>query len=173
MARRHHSMTKGARRATSWGFIVPTQTAIVAGGGVILNALDTAGLAKRPFTIIRSHLHIRLASDQLGADEVQFAAVGMCVVSEQASAIGVTVVPTPNTDAASDLWLLHQYISNDFTFVTGTGFDADGGTFMNVDSKAARKINDDQDLLVVAELVTGISNGLLLTVAGRFLIKEH
>ena len=174
MARRHFSGARGGqRRSTSWLEIVPSITTMVAGGGVITHSLDATELAKRPFTVVRSHLIVHITSDQLGADELQFGAVGICVVSDQAEAVGVTAVPTPVTDAGSDLWLMHQYVAAEFAFVSGVGFDAAGGYTYLIDSKSMRKVNDDQDVLIVIELATGISNGFNITIAGRVLIKEH
>ena len=160
-------------RTTSWFEIQPVTLAQVAGGGGITHSLTALELAKRPFTIVRTHLTVHLTSDQLAVDELQFGAVGMCVVSDQASAIGVTAVPTPVTDADSDLWFLHQYMAAEFAFVSGVGFDAAGGHTYLIDSKAARKVNNDEDVLIIAELAGGISNGLIWTIAGRLLIKEH
>ena len=108
MATRHfRSRSSTTRRATSWFDIPPFSVAVVAGGGTILASLTAAELAKRPFTIIRTHLTFDVQSDQVAATEVQTGAMGMAVVSDQASALGVTAVPTPATDAASDLWYLH------------------------------------------------------------------
>ncbi len=160
-------------RTTSWFKIDPALTVMTAGGGTVIASLTTAEQAKRPFTIIRTHLLVHIGSDQIAADELQVAAVGMCVVSDQASAIGVTAVPTPNTDADSDLWFLHQYVMSELAFASGVGLDAAGGHNYLIDSKAARKVNNDQDVLLVGELVDGISNGLFMMTAGRLLIKEH
>ena len=173
---RQRSFVRGASRIsaarrTSW-LDIPLGTDTIAGGGVNLVAsLTAAELARRPFTIERTHLWIHITSDQLAADEFQFGAVGMAVVSDQALAIGVTAVPTPVTDLASDLWFLHQIIGAEFTLNTAVGFDANGGHIVEVDSRAKRKVNDGQDVIVVAELA-GISFGALVRIGGRLLIKE-
>jgi len=147
-------------------------SALEQSAAVLIASLSAAADAKRPFTIIRSYLHVHLRSDQLSADEFQQVAVGMCVVTDQASAIGVTAVPTPSTDADSDMWYLHRWMTSDFAFITGAGFDAASGISADIDSKAARKVNDDQDVLLVAE-TSALSEGIQLVTAGRFLIKEH
>jgi len=175
MARRftRGRVAAGSRRLTSWFTIPPASVTMTSTGGSLISSLNAAGLARRPFTIIRTHLTVHMASDQIIADEIQAMAVGMCVVSDQATAIGVTAVPTPDTDRASDLWYLHQDLMSDFSFATGVGFDAQGGSVVHIDSKAMRKVNDDQDVLLVAELSSGISNGLFARFAGRFLVKDH
>jgi len=130
-------------------------------------------LAKRPFTIIRTRLVVHISSDQLAVDELQVAALGVCVVSSQAVAIGVTAVPTPVSDAGSDLWLAHQPMVGEFAFVTGVGFDAAGGKQYMIDSKAQRKVNDDQELIIVVQNSVLSANGAQVTILGRILIKEH
>ena len=95
----------------------------------------------------------------------------MAVVSDQATAIGVTVVPTPVTDAGSDFWFLHAYLSASFTFLSAVGAVNDG-RFYEIDSKAMRKVDVGQDLVVVGEK-TGTSSGLTLFTQGRVLVKLH
>jgi len=174
MARRHFSSSRsrGASRATSWLELQPTITALDTSIAAIILSLTTAEKAKRPFTIVRTHIHVRMASDQLGADEQQLGAIGMCVISDQAEAIGITAVPTPVVDLASDLWFLHQFLSSDFSFISAVGFDAAGGYSVDIDSKAMRKVNDDEDVILVAETAS-VASGALYTIAGRLLIKEH
>ncbi len=148
--------------------------AVAASGAVLVASLSVAEKARRPFTIVRTHLTYQIESDQSVALEDYGVAVGMCVVSDQAAAIGVTAVPTPVTDLASDLWYLHQITFGTFVFASAVGFVERAGPESNqhVDSKAMRKVNDDQDVLLVAE-GTGIGSGMILRVAGRLLVKEH
>jgi len=146
-----------------------TNITMTTSGGTILFSLDAVGLALRPFTVIRSHFELLLISDQAAAIEVQLGAIGVCVVSDQASAIGITAVPTPITDAESDLWQTHQFYAADESNLTDR---TKNGTHMSVDSKAMRKVNADEDLLTVVEMDT-TGNGQILSVAVRQLIKLH
>ncbi len=115
-------------------------------------------------------MEIMLRSDQAAAIETQAAAIGMAVVSDQASAIGVTAVPTPITDGASDLWYLHKYIFADESNLTDR---TRGATKVSIDSKAMRKVNGDEDIVLVSELSGAIGAGAIITVALRFLLKLH
>jgi len=99
--------TPGPRRDTLWFFIGSSVVNLTALGGTLLTSLNAAALSLRPFTVIRTHLSVHLRSDQFAASEEQAAGVGMAVVSDEASAIGVSAIPTPVTDAASDLWFVH------------------------------------------------------------------
>jgi len=161
----------GSQRKTSW-FPIDRATTALDNSSVLIASLTVGEQAKRPFTIIRTHLEILMVSDQVAAAEVQNGAVGMCVVSDQAAAVGVSAVPTPITDAGSDLWFLHQWTLNTFAFATAVGFDERGGRLWSIDSKAMRKVNDDEDVVLVGESeATG--DGFIFTTAGRILIKEH
>ena len=173
---RQRSFVRGAARIsaarkTSW-LDIPLGSTTLAGGGVnLVVSLTAAELAKRPFTIERTHIWGQVTSDQLAADEFVFGAVGMCVVSDQALAIGVTAVPTPVTDLASDLWFLHQIYGVEFALSSAIGFDGNAGSRFEIDSRAKRKVNDGQDVILVLENA-GISFGSLVRLGGRLLIKE-
>jgi len=164
--------SRGPRRLTAWVGVAPATTGQVAAGGTITNSANATLLALRPFTIVRTYLEVLIFSDQEIADESQVGAVAGAIVSDQVSAIGVTAVPTPVTDVGSDLFFFHQWMFNRFQFVTGTGFDGSTGTRYSIDSKAMRKVNDDQDIVFVVEF-SGVGGGFSVITAGRFLIKLH
>ena len=163
---------RGPRRLTNWFEILSTQTTLTAIGGTLIASLTADEKLERPFTIVRTHLEVQFGSDQIAASETQFGAVGMAVVSDQAAAAGVSAVPTPDTDAASDLWFLHQYLQNTVDFGDATGFIMQGDRRYQIDSKAMRKVNDSEDVILVAEL-NNIGGGQIVGVSGRFLIKVH
>ncbi len=160
------------KRATTWLDVPITSTNFTGIGGTLLVSLTALELAKRPFTIVRAHLEMQLSSDQAVASEIMLGAIGFAVVSDQAFGVGVTAVPTPVTDAESDLWFLHKYFMSNFNLGTGVGFQEPSSRSYTLESKAMRKVNDDQDVVLVAELGSP-SQGFNLQVAGRVLIKEH
>jgi len=146
-----------------------------ANSAALILSLSAAGLALRPFTVIRTRLHFSVRSDQSAASENFDAAIGCAVVSDQAAAIGITAVPTPFTDLGSDLWFVHQIIDGHFLFISGVGVEGNSNSptgGMDVDSKAMRKVNGDQDLVTVIEN-SGLSSGTQVYAAGRQLIKLH
>jgi len=160
------------RRASDWGFITGGFTTLAgAGTAVLVASLNATALAMRPFTVVRTHLELLISSDQTAASERQIAAIGLAIVSDQASAIGITAVPTPVTDAGSDLWFAHQWMMNDFIFVSGTGIETNAGRRYVIDSKAMRKVNADEDLIMVVE--NQLTGGSVIGSAGRFLLKLH
>jgi len=175
MARKSGFVRRNNRmvRETLWVPIAPEGNVLpAAGNSTMIYTASAAEDALRPYTIVRTHLQIGILSDQLIATETQLIAIGFCVVSDQASAIGVTAVPTPVTDLGSDAWYLHQFCVNDFSFLDSTGFQDGGNKVWDVDSKAMRKVEDGFDNVVVIESAS-ISDGVLVTTAGRQLLKLH
>jgi len=161
------------RRQTLW-FTLPEATLTLAaansaGRFLVLNA---AALALRPFTVVRTRLSFFARSDQTGALETWQVAIGAAVVTDQASAIGVTAVPTPFTDLGSDSWFVHQIVTGVFLFISGVGVHPTGGRIIDVDSKAMRKVEDGSDINFTAEN-SGISAGTTIVTAGRMLVKLH
>jgi len=175
MARRHFSVPRGrsSPRTTEWASIAGFGTTLTAAGGSLLASLNAAALALRPFTIVRTHLSMTVRSDQIVASEDYGGALGMAVVSDQATAIGISAIPTPVTDADSDLFFVHQYMVGSVGFADSTGIWQRANTQVEVDSKAMRKVNADQDVVLVVELDVGIGNGMGIFGGGRFLIKLH
>ena len=158
------------RRESRW-LDVPTVEATLAGAptAVITNSLTAIELALRPFTVVRSRLSLLVNSDQSAATETYGAAIGMAVVSDQAAAIGVTAVPTPITDQASDLWFLYELAFGRLQFKDATGI-VEVGQLQLIDSRAMRKVEDGQDLVIVVENTIA---GAVTTSGGRVLIKLH
>ena len=173
----HRAFRRGSaaisqKRLSTWFFFTPAATTMTATGGTILFQLNAAALALRPFTIVRTRFQVGILSDQLAADELQVAGLGMAVVSDQAAAIGVSAVPTPVTDLGSELWFQHRLMYSNFSFLTAAGFDQQGMVNYEIDSKAMRKVNESEDVVVVGER-GGAGSGVIIVVGGRMLVKLH
>ena len=163
------------RRETIWfggtGF---AQTLAATTTVAFLQSLNASALALRPFTVIRTRGVLRVMSDQLAATETYGASFGQAIVSDQAVVIGVTALPTPTTDSASDLWYVYEYLAGRLNVATAVGIE-EGGVERIIDSKAMRKVEDGQDIVSVTE-----GPGAGLTSAGstiigftRILVKLH
>ncbi len=108
MAQRHFQnapRSRGApRRKSLWldfASIFVDRAALAAASVSLVSSLNAAALALRPFTIVRTRGLLIVQSDQVAATEQPFGALGLSVVTDQASAIGISAVPTPITDAGS------------------------------------------------------------------------
>ena len=140
---------RSPRRLTQWFRSADVTGYTLLANGVAVLDQSLQGLLE-PVTAIRCRGNISILTDQIGASERPFGAIGMCVVSNQALAIGVTAIPTPITDKDSDLWMLHQYIHAPMVRGDATGFANLSQTF-EFDSKAMRKVPEGSSLVWVVE----------------------
>ena len=163
----------GRRRETLWIGGVGVATTITAGStAVLMTQLNAAGLALSPFTIVRTRGYVHLSTDNVQSTEFQAAALGFAVVSDEASAIGITAVPTPITDSASDLFFVYQMMLGRIGFIT-SGM-AQVGVGYEIDSKAMRKVEDGQDIIQVVETdLAAMTSGVTIRSNIRTLIKLH
>ena len=175
MPNRRFVTTRGfrrSRRETMWFAFTPIEAVIAAASTAIqLGTLNAAALALRPFTVIRMRGFFFNRSDQISSGEDYGSSFGMAVVSSQAAAVGVTAVPTPNTDRGSDLFFVYEEIFGHLSFSSGIGVRELGQT-VYIDSKAMRKVNDDQDISITVETPANTDSAVVVA-GGRFLIKLH
>ena len=163
-------LISGPRRTSTWFFFTPLEQAVAAAStATLLYTMNAAALALRPFTIVRTLLWFNIISDQSAAVENQFGALGLAVVSDQAVAVGVTAVPNPISDQGSDLWFGYKgYGQSGSTDATAGNV----GRSYVLESKAMRKVDIGEDLAVVHQLAA-LSDGIILHVSGRMLIKNN
>jgi len=167
---RRAPFVQARRRETTWLDVPIVESTLAAGTAALLLTLTTAEKARRPFTVVRTRIVAQIISDQVAASERPAAALGACVVSDQAVSIGVTAVPTPVSDATSELWFLHQVLLGAMSLATAVGFGYNSDHYM-IDSKAMRKVQEGEDLIFTLE--TDGAVGAIVNFGGRLLIKEH
>ncbi len=161
------------RRETEWIGLAAVSNTLSAGSTAVLSAsLNAAALALRPFTVVRTRGIFQLRTDQSAASEFYHAGFGICVVSDQAIAVGVSAVPTPETEQASDLWFVYEELAAEFELGDATGFQSNAGMLAHFDSKAMRRVNGDQDVAIVKE-TSAVSLGAIAMHSGRMLVKLH
>jgi len=95
--------------------------------------------------------------------------VGIGVVSEQAASVGITAVPHPGSDAGWGGWLWHSYFAGRLSFASATGYAPNQVHQLVVDSKAMRKVGDNERLVLVVQN-TG-TQGIVFTWSVRFYSK--
>ena len=160
-------VTRAKKRMSLWLEFSLGENTQASAGSTLVASLNAAALALRPFTIVRTHIELMLQFDQAATPENQRAAFGCTVVTDQAVAVGITAVPTPGTDLASD-WFAHQIMFGNG--ITLTDRVAPPQLF-TIDSKAMRKVDVGADLVFVLENTS--SMGLVLHSGGRVLIKTN
>ncbi len=169
---RRAPFVRGERRQTLWfGRVIDNAFTTVAASSVIYDSFFDAGeLARRPFTIVRVRGGLYVQSDQVAATEFQVGSLGMSVVSDEASAVGITAVPLPSTDVESDKFFLWMPFA---TSVHVGGADGNlRGQWFPFDSRAMRKVEEGEQLAVVLENQAA-SEGLQYLILFRMLVKLH
>ncbi len=163
---------RGERRQTRWLSGPTTGQALAAANtGALILTLTTEELALRPFTIVRTRGLFSATSDQLSADEDFSVSLGMAVVSDEAVVVGITAIPTPEEQRDSDLWFVFESLQGHLQVASAIGFQSMAPE-VRFDSKAMRKVEDGQDVVVVLQN-SAISDGSISTVSFRMLIKLH
>jgi len=132
--------------------------------------LNAAALALRPFTIVRTRLLVTFESDQAAVSERPIGSFGMQVVTDNATAVGITAVPQPDTDTDNDFFVYQSLIMSHI-FLTSAGFMTPAQETYLVDSKAMRKVGPGDDVAITSELST--ASGGVLVVQGRMMVKLH
>ncbi len=176
MARRQFARGAAAiaqKRLTSWLQFLPGEVNLAsANSAAIVFSLNAAALALRPFTIVRTRFIWHVFPDQFAASESQQTAAGIAVVSDEAVAVGVSAVPTPMSSMGSDLWLLHEISLGRVQITSASGFESQAGYVMRIDSKAMRKVDIGQDIVVVIQN-GATSEGTSNVIGGRMLVKVN
>ena len=166
--RRRAPVARGTRRMTQWFRSADITGYSTLGAATAVIDQSLAGITE-PVTAIRCRGIISVQSDQTAASETPFGAVGMCVVSDQAVAVGVTAIPTPITDKDSDLWIMHQYFFAPVAFGSGVGFRNISQSY-EFDSKAMRKVPEGSTLIWVVENAA-VGSGLIFALQFAVLLK--
>ncbi len=169
---------RGSGRLTEWAAVTSGAAFTVPGVSVILFAsFSQATLAALGnLTLVRIRGLIHWGTD-LGASigiEKPFGAFGIAVVKEAARAVGVSALPLPFTDASDDMWLAHQFLGATGGLVGGG--EGGGGwvdQYIDMDSKAMRKIEDGDAIVMIFENGSIAAVGARVNFNGRFLFLTH
>ena len=146
---------RAQRRQVTW--VGPAEQSFlnVATGGTTLIASftpDTAGLPKP--TVVRTRGMVGVLPQLFSADLSIVGAFGLCVVSSQALAQGAGSIPGPFDDAGWDGW----FVWGSFNYHLDFASEASKFRAMQeyeVDSKAMRKISDNEAIVFMAESQSG------------------
>jgi len=141
---------RGSKRHGDWsGTTPPTALTPLSAGSVVLSQIFTPLAGGE--TVIRTRGLFGIASDQVSSGEDQIGAVGICVVSEAAVSVGISAVPLPDSDAGWGGWLWHSYFAARLSFASSIGFQPNMLVLTVIDSKAMRKVGDEDRLIMVVQ----------------------
>ena len=157
-----HRSQRSSGVARDWGVgtggsalsnIAASSTFIVGSG------LQTVG---SELTLLRTRGLIDLfLTSATSAGDGYFGAFGIGVFTDQAFTAGVASLPSPLTEAFSNAWLYHQYLSVHAGEAGGLSGGGEAHQRIDVDSKAMRKFDANQVMVAVVELVeigTAVAN---------------
>ena len=174
MAFKRTHVSRGPRRKTLWldfAQVFMDRFSVGSATAVLQSSLNAAALALRPFTIVRTRGLLWVDFDQSVNTEQPFGALGFAVVSDQASAIGVTAVPIPITDAGSSLFFSWTPWSTGIRIGSNASI-AYPPAAQVFDSKAMRKVEVGEDLIVTFENGSA-ADGMVGLWMARVLIKTN
>ncbi len=170
---RQRQFAQRSKRSTDWQIATfPVgETAVAASTKVLLILVPSTTLGTiAPATIVRTRGIFAIRSDAPGVTELQVGAFGIGLVNDVAGALGVTALPGPSTDALWGGWFVHQFITQANQVNTAIGADARGVYQYEIDSKAMRKFESDEALVIMVENTSG-SFAFTITAGIRFLVK--
>jgi len=168
------NVVRRSKRQTDWMIAVRTTgpVAIASGAKVVIGQATPALLVGlTPSTIVRTRGILEFHTDNLAATESQSGCLGVGIVNEQAQTVGVTALPGPETDPLWEGWFVLQPFRSHTSINTAVGFDAPGGRMLDVDSKAMRKLDSSDGLVIMVENNSG-SFAFDIQLYLRFLLKK-
>ena len=145
-------------------FIDGTALDLAIGSIVAFSAL----VADEAETLLRSRGLVKLVLDASSINESATVAMGLAMVSARAVAAGAASLPRPASEGSFP-WLWHDWgIVSSFAGA-GTGGIAEVSTVI-VDSKAMRKVKEDEVLALVFEIAESTDGGGVVRIDAGFRI---
>ena len=156
MPRRFHSSQRGFRKPPNrgWAGTIPAAAFTVpAASKVLLGsfALDNDGIDE---TMLRVVGGVMVASDQTAADETQVGAIGMCIVTDAALAVGITALPDPVSEIEDDMWFMYLPFCRTLNVADATGTQPNFGEWFPFDQKAKRIVHTGSSIVLIGANVS-------------------
>ena len=172
MARRFSQFPRsrgGSRKHSDWtGSPALTVGIAVPAASAVLTEVFTPRSGGE--TVIRTRGTFGWSSDSAAATEDQLGAYGIGLVSAQAVSVGITAIPHPATDASWGGWLYHSFFFSQTQFLSSIGLMFDKMHTVEIDSKAMRKVGDEERIVMVVEN-SGATHGISFFDSVRILSK--
>jgi len=164
MARRFQRRSNSHARKMVWGNgITSGQTFTLAVNTAILHAAVDFRLAANNGiiggTIIRTRGAFGAVPATITTDVEAFGAIGVGIVSGEAFDAGIASLPSPIAEGEDSRWLYHRYwntMARVDDFSAGNATNIGFGASFEIDSKAMRKIGQNDVLVEVIEAGAGL-----------------
>jgi len=159
----NRTFTRGARRRTHWTELRAVPADFSATGSTLI---ASAAAGHEGETIVRTRgLVSAVLTAASSSGDGFFGAFGMAIVTVAAATIGITAIPTPLAEAGWDGWFVHRY----FDCRSGLASGSDRLVNLELDSKAMRKANEDEQIVMVLEVIESGTAVMRLGAAVRIL----
>ena len=146
----------GPKRQVTWiGSADQNTVAVATGASAIVASFAPDSVPFNKPTIVRTRGEIGVRPESAGADLGVSGAFGVCVVNSDAFAAGAASIPAPFDDAGWDGWFVWQSVARHVEFVDGTGFEINAMWNWQVDSKAMRKVGDNETIVLMYQSQVG------------------
>ena len=148
-----------SKRQVTWVGPADQNTVAVASGAsvIIASFAPFTGASMHKPTIVRTRGAVAIAPQTFGADVAISGAFGVGIVSDEAFAAGTASIPRPFDDAGWDGWFVWGSFSEFYEFGSSVGVRRQA-LQIEVDSKAMRKVSDNETIVLMAESQTGALN---------------
>ena len=162
----------GARRLNLWSNILSDAQRAVLTAGKSAGTIATGVQIGESLTLVRTRGQLAIHFDPTSIADVVQVGVGLGVYASDAFAAGAASMPGPLSDAGWD-WVYHKLFMFGPAFTaTETGDSIVDNIQMEVDSKAMRKLKDNQVLGWMFELIVISGGGTVdIAVTARHLFK--
>ncbi len=147
---------RGPRRVPTWiGSADQLYINLASGASGIQQSFDpgASGLDKPTIVRVRGLFSVKLQT--YAADLDVAGALGMCIVSNEAFTAGAASIPRPHDDSNWDGWFVWQAFSFRYEFNDATGSQFPASWDVQVDSKAMRKVTENETVVVMVENLAG------------------
>ncbi len=160
---------RAPRLRKSWSNMLPAdRVAVTTVQGVIGSVSVPEGAIASP-TLLRSRGNLLVWAEPDAASDSDVFAFGLIVVHTNALAVGTTSLPGPIADTGAD-WLWYQFVPLDAGAATGvTGDSLLLSSWIDLDSKAMRRVPEDHAVVLMGEALTGDFSAGLVSGGVRFL----
>ena len=166
--RRTRGFVRGPKKHTDWSASLQISGFTALGSGLsVLSEVFVPQAGGE--TVIRTRGLFVWGTDNPGSDEDQIGGFGIGVVSAQAATVGITAIPHPVVDAAWGGWFFHSYFMGRTEFGTAVGVEFNNMREIVIDSKAMRKVGDEERIVVVVQ--NTLVDGMIFGNFERFLSK--
>ena len=149
--------TGRSKRQVTWvGPADQNTVAVATGASVIVASFNPfTGASMHKPTVVRTRGEVSVRPSSFAADTVISGAMGVCVVSDEAFTAGAGSIPRPFDDAGWDGWFVWQSFVNRYEVLSADGVIIPAAIAYQIDSKAMRKVSDNETIVLMAESQLG------------------